>query len=724
MPTDIQTLCPYCGVGCGLIASTDGRRILRVRGDPKHPANFGRVCPKGGSVGQTVNVPTRLRHAMLRDRYGATPAIVPAGAAVRAVAEGLNRIRQQHGPGAIAFYLSGQLTTEAQYIATKFAKGYLGTNHCDSNSRLCMSSAAVGMKLSFGSDGPPTAYSDIESADAFLFVGSNAADCHPVTFERIKKRIAHGAKCVVVDPRRTATAESAHIHLPVRPGSDLTLLNGFLRQFREWGKIDRAYVESHTEGWTELDALLDRHTPEHVSAACGVDRIDFLNAARMLADRPRLITFWTMGVNQTLQGTFTTNAINNLHVATGRIGKPGAGPFSLTGQPNAMGGRDVGYMSHGLPGYRAIVNDRDRADIEALWGLPTGAINAEPGHDAVQLFRAVESGQIKALWIIGTNPAASMPNLPQVRRALEKAELVILQDAYHPNETSPYAHVMLPAAVNLEQDGTFCNSERRVTLMKQVVPPPGDARPDWMWVRDIALAMGFSQGLDFASAADVFDEFARTTAGRPNDQSALHYALLAEKGPQQWPYPALGASQERRYTDGRFHTASGKARLWAREDLSLEERPGVEFPLLLTTGRTLNQWHTRTKTGTVPQLNDRDPAPYLQIHPDDAAELNVADGDLVEVRSRRGAARSTARLDDNISPGVVFMPIHWNELWDTAASPNEATNDATDSVSQQPALKCAAVRVTKLSRAAGAAALAGSANSSGSAELRAFTRSM
>lgn len=701
MRRDIHTLCPYCGVGCGLIASTDGQRILGVRGDPKHPANFGRVCPKGGTVGQTVNVPSRLRHAMVRERFGATPQVVPAAAAARTVAEGLDRILQSDGPGAIAFYLSGQLTTESQYLANKFAKGYLRTNHCDSNSRLCMSGAAAGMKLSFGSDGPPTAYADIELADAFFFVGSNAADAHPVTFERVKKRIGKGAKCVVADPRRTATADAATLHLPVRPATDLTLLNGLLRLLRDMGKVDHAYVAAHTEGWAELDALLDEYPPDRVAAACGIEPVDLLTAARILAEHDRLITFWTMGVNQTLQGTFTINALINVHLATGRVGKPGAGPFSLTGQPNAMGGRDVGYMSHTLPGYRSIIDPDDRSAVETAWGLPPGAIRPEPGHDAVRLFDAVDRGEVKAVWIIGTNPAASMPNLPRVRRALERAKLVVVQDAYYPTETTRYAHVMLPAAVNLEQDGTFCNSERRVTLMREVVPPPGDAKPDWQWVRDVADLMGFRKGMAFASAGEIFDEFARTTAGRPNDQSGLYHKLLADRGPQQWPFPSMGAASagggsERRYTDGVFSTPSGRARLWARDDVAADERPTRDFPLLLTTGRTLNQWHTRTKTGTVPQLNDQDPAPYLQVHPDDAAELGIADGDPVEVSSARGTARTAARVDDAISPGVVFMPIHWNELWGPAASPNEATSDATDPVSLQPALKCCAVRVVRV----------------------------
>ncbi|HEX8916488.1 MAG TPA: nitrate reductase [Humisphaera sp.] len=707
MSRETPTLCPYCGVGCGLLAATDGGRITRVRGNPKHPANLGRICPKGGTVGLTVNVPNRLRYAMVRDAKGAPPRVVSRETAVRQVADAFDRILQRHGPGAVGFYLSGQLTTESQYLANKFAKAYLRTNHVDSNSRLCMASAATGMKLSVGSDGPPCTYADVDQADAFFFIGSNAAECHPVTFERVKKRLDKGARCVVADPRRTPTAEAAHVHLPLRPGTDLTLLNGLLRLLRDWGRVDRAYVEAHTEGWAELSALLDDHPLEAVASRCGLERSAVLEAAKVLADHDRLITFWTMGINQTLQGTFASNAIMNLHLATGRIGKPGAGPFSLTGQPNAMGGRDVGYMSHLLPGQRAIADPAHRQQMEMLWGLAPGTIRPEVGHDAVRLFDAMDRGEVKALWVIGSNPAASMPNLPRVRRALERCELVVVQDAYYPTETTAFADVLLPAAVNLEQEGTFCNSERRVSLMEQVVPPPGDAMPDWWWVREVAQAMGFKRGMGHAGAEQIFDEFARTTAGRPNDQSALHYALLRAEGPQLWPRPAMGRSTVRRYADGVFPTPSGRARLWARRDLAPGERLSADYPLLLTTGRVLNQWHTRTKTGLVPQLNDRDPAPYLQIHPQDAAELDLHDGDAVEVTSTRGTCRTTLKVDEAIGPGVVFVPIHWNELWGEAASPNEATTDDVDPVSLQPALKSCAVRVTKVGTAEGGGGVGG-----------------
>jgi anaerobic selenocysteine-containing dehydrogenase len=612
-----------------------------------------------------------------------------------------------------------------------------------------MASAASGMNLSLGSDGPPTCYEDIDLADAYLFVGSNAAECHPVLFDRAMVRVQKGkARSIVVDPRKTATARDATLHLPVRPGTDLALLNGLLRLLRDAGCVDREFVAKHTEGWAELNTLLEEYPPAVVAKTCGIPPDDLIAAANILRASDRLITFWTMGVNQTTRGTFTSNAIINLHLATGRIGKPGCGPFSLTGQPNAMGGRDCGYMSHTLPGYRFIADADHRRQMEQLWGLPAGALVAEPGYDAVRMFDAMAEGEIKAIWIIGSNPAASMPNLPRVRAALEAAELVIVQDAYFPTETTRYAHVVLPAAVNLEQDGTFCNSERRVTLMSRVVPPPGEAMPDWWWIKQVAAAMGFTAGLRHENAAAIFDEFARTTAGRPNDQSALHYELLRAKGPQQWPYPAMGRSADRRYQDGKFATPSGKARFWARPyeiktpmpestalpplppgegrgegkpekafeqperrsqspltpTLSRREREhegrdaiaetDADFPLILTTGRVLNQWHTRTKSGNVGQLNKLDPAPFVQIHPQDAAELNVRDGQRIWLRSPRGeCAAGVARIDADIRPGTIFVPIHWNELWAPAASPNEATAPDADPISKQPALKYCAVRI-------------------------------
>jgi anaerobic selenocysteine-containing dehydrogenase len=468
---------------------------------------------------------------------------------------------------------------------------------------------------------------------------------------------------------------------------------------RGWGRLDRYYIERHTEGWEELNALLEEYPAERVVAECGIAMEQYLALSEILRDTDRLITFWTMGVNQTLQGTFTSNAIINLHLATGMIGKPGCGPFSLTGQPNAMGGRDCGYMSHTLPGQRLISRESDRSEMEQFWNLRPGHLRAEPGHDAVKMFEALDRGEIKAIWIIGTNPAASMPNLPRIRDALRKAELVIVQDAYYPTETTSFAHVILPAAVNFEQTGVFCNSERRVTLMEQVVPPPGEAKPDWWWIQAVAQRMGFTSGMRFTSSAEIFDEFARSTAGRANDQSALHHELLRYQGPQHWPYPAGGKASERRFCNGEFATPSGKARFWARRSEVAGERTSSTFPMVLTTGRIVSQWHTRTKTGLVKQFNGRNARPYVSLHPIDATALSVTHGSSVIIESSRGQARSTIQIDPAISPGVAFMPIHWNDLFAPAASPNEATSDDCDPISKQPALKCCAVRIVPIDQA-------------------------
>jgi sulfite reductase (NADPH) flavoprotein alpha-component len=691
---ETKTLCPYCGVGCGILAKSDGERITKVRGDPAHPANFGRLCAKGATVAQTVSAHTRLSWAMMRESRSATRIAVPPTRAILHAARQLERIIQTHGPQAVAFYLSGQLTTESQYLFNKFAKGCLRTNHVDSNSRLCMSSAASGMTLSLGSDGPPTSYADIELADAFFFIGSNAADCHPVTFSRVQQRIRQArAECVVVDPRRTATAEAATLHLPIHPGTDLALLNGLMYLLHREGRLDANYIAANTEGWADVLAMLEDYPPDKVAKICGIRLFDLVHASRILGKARNLISFWTMGVNQSTAGTFTNNAIINLHLALGQIGRPGCGPFSLTGQPNAMGGRDVGYMSHLLPGQRQIANPEHRSQMEQLWGLPPGTIHPHAGYDAVALFDALDRGEIKAIWIVGTNPAASMPNLPRVKRALEQAELVIVQDAYLPTETAKFADVVFPAAVNFEQSGTFCNSERRVSLMEPVVPAPGDAQPDWWWARQVAVAMGFNRKTQFHSAAEIFDEFVRTTAGRPDDQSALTHELLRQRGPQQWPYPAQGKSSARRYEDGRFPTSTGRARFFARTYLPRDHAPDGRYPLLLTSGRVAGQWHTRTKTGLVASLNQLDPAPYVQMHPDDATALQLRHGQRVEISSRQGKAHSTLRINDAVPVGVVFMPMHWGDLWSESASPNEAITDATDPISRQPALKQCAVAV-------------------------------
>lgn len=697
VPFEVKTACPYCGVGCGLLATTDGEKLLSVRGDPNHPANFGRLCPKGATVAQTIDVTTRLRRPKLRaDRRDGFRDVSPSDI-VAHLGERLDRVLQSHGPQGIAFYLSGQLTTESQYVFNKFAKGCLRTNHVDSNSRLCMSSAATGMTLSLGSDGPPTCYEDIEFADTFVFIGSNAADAHPITFGRVAAQLEKQRKaCIVIDPRKTETAKAATVHLAIKPGTDLILLNGLLYLMEVWGKLDRSFIAEHTEGWDALSAHTSEYPPSRVVEACGIRIEDLIRAASLIGDARRLLTFWTMGVSQTISGTFCTNAIINLHLALGQIGKPGCGPFSLTGQPNAMGGRSVGYMAHQLPGQRRINNADHRREMETLWNLSPGTIYPHAGYDAVRLFDALESGDVRALWIVGTNPAASMPNLPKIRKALRAAELVIVQDAYYPTESTEFAHVLLPAATNLETTGTFCNSERRVTLLEETAKPPGDAQADWWWPQAVAANMGLSRGLRFQNASEIYAEFVSVTAGRPDDQSGLSHELFRSTGPQQWPYGAKSTEPHpRRYTDGVFPTPSGKANFFARAPLESEDQPSSDFPLLLTTGRLPNHWHTRTKTGLVDSLTKAHPSPSLQMHPEDATRLKLQNGDRVQIRSRRGGAVSVVQLDTCVSPGVVFLSIHFNELWGSAASPNEATSDSCDALSHQPSLKYCAVTVAK-----------------------------
>jgi len=687
-----KTICPYCGVGCGLVATTDGKRILKIVGDADHPANLGRLCLKGALSAQAVDVGTRLREPLIR-RTGWDLAPATAEEAIARVAEGFWRILSNDGPSAIGFYLSGQLTTEAQYVANKLGKGFFRTNHVDSNSRLCMASAASGMTLSLGADGPPITFGDIEQADLFVFIGSNAASCHPVAFDRVMHRMkSSGALCIVVDPRQTKTAKEATIHLAIRPGTDLALLNGWLRFCLEKGAVDRKFVDTYTEGWADVLRLVQEYTPARVAHTCGITEAEFRASATLIARVPKHITFWTMGVNQTTLGTYTTNAIINLHLATGRIGKPGAGPFSLTGQPNAMGGRDVGYMSHTLPGHRKIFDEKHRAEVEHLWGLPQGTIGAEPGLDAVRLFEAVERGEVRGLWIIGTNPLASLPNLPLVRRAFERADFIVVQDAYHPTETTQFADVLLPAALNFEQEGTYTNSDRTVSLLECIAAPPGEARPDWQWIGDIARKMGFGASFNYESASEIQREIGELTRGRPNDQSGIDYDLLRSKGPQRWPKPE-GSESLPLYANNVFATPTGKARFFARPYVEQEEQPNAYFPLILTTGRVENQWHTRTKTGTIDRLNRLDPMPFLSMNPEDARALGLADGQRVLVRSRRGEAITTLRVTTEMQVGVVFMPMHWNELWEMGASVNEVTRPATDPISNEPAFKYCAVVV-------------------------------
>ena len=607
------------------------------------------------------------------------------------------------------------MSIEAQYLANKLTKGFIGTNQIESNSRLCMAGASSGYKLSLGADGPPGSYEDFDQADVFFVIGSNMADCHPILFLRMMDRVKAGAKLIVVDPRRTATADKADLFMQIAPGSDLALLNGLLHLIVENGHADDDFISEFTEGWEVMPSFLEQYPPDNVSEITGIPAEDVRTAARWIGEAANWMTCWTMGLNQSTRGTWNTNAICNLHLATGAICRPGSGPFSLTGQPNAMGGREMGYMSPGLPGQRSVLSGQDREFVEDQWGIPHGSLREEVGTGAVDMFSRMAAGEIKACWIICTNPVATIANRKTVLAGLEKAELVITQDTYLETETNEYADMVLPAALWTESDGVMVNSERNLTLFQQAVEPPGQAPPDWQIIARIACEMGFPDSFDYDSAEDVFEEIKRfwnPTTGY--DLRGVSYARLRQT-PLQWPCPPDGAGDRNpiRYLndgvsqtqlireDGQiprlaFPTPHGRGVFFARPHLPPAEMPDDDYPLLLNTGRLAHQWHTLTKTGKVAKLNKLNPGPFVEIHPDDAARQEIADGDPVEIASRRGRAVLPAVVTDRVQPGNCFAPFHWNDAFGEYLSINAVTNDAVDPISYQPEYKACAVRMTKV----------------------------
>ena len=703
----VKTACPYCGVGCGMQLTVRDGRVVKVSGDPAHPSNAGRLCTKGLTSAAAITAPGRLTSAYTRAAKDADLMPLAVDDAIPLAAQRLRAIIDKHGPDAVAFYVSGQMSLEAQYVTNKLAKGFIGTNNIDANSRLCMSSAASGYKQSLGADGPPGSYQDIEHSHAFLVVGSNMADCHPILFLRLlERRKQAGAKLIVVDPRRTATAEKADLYLRIKSGTDLALLNGLLFLLREHGQIDEHFIATHTEGWDALSSLLDAYTPAVVSELTGITEADIRQAARWLGKAPEWMSFWTMGLNQSTHGVWHTNALCNLHLATGKICRPGSGPFSLTGQPNAMGGREVGYLSHGLPGQRTVVEENDRHQIEDLWGIPRGTIRTQSGLDALSLFRKLADGTVKAVWIICTNPVASLPNRSEAIAGLQKAELVISQDVFFDTETNRYADILLPGALWAEAEGVMVNSERTLTLTEQAVEPPGQALADWRIVAQVAQAMGYEHAFAYESAADVFEEIRQTwnsTTGY--DMRGVSYERLRQE-PMQWPCPpAAAARNPMRYRlptpqEGehqlRFPTPSRKARFLARPYLPPAETPDAAYPMILNTGRLPHQWHTLTKTGKIPTLNKLNPRPFVELHPHDAEALGIVAEDRVRVQSRRGQAAYPAVLTDRVQPGSCFVPFHWTDLFGPNLAVNAVTNDAVDATSLQPEYKYCAVRLEKM----------------------------
>ncbi|SFI49098.1 sulfite reductase (NADPH) flavoprotein alpha-component [Paenibacillus sp. UNC496MF] len=712
----VKSVCPYCGVGCGIVMDVEGGRVVKVSGDKTHPANFGRLCTKGATSAAAIAESGRLASAHKRDARGLAPSPVGMRRAIRETAGKLRAILDEHGPDALSFYVSGQMSLEAQYLVNKLAKGYVRTVNIESNSRLCMASAGSGYKLSLGADGPPGSYEDFDRTDLFFVIGANMADCHPILFLRMMDRVKAGAKLIVVDPRRTATADKASLFLQIRPGTDLALLNGLLHLLHKQGAVDETFVAAYTTGWEDMPAFLDAYDPASVAQATGIPEADIRRAAAWIAEAPEWISCWTMGLNQSTHGTWQTNAVCNLHLATGAICRPGSGPFSLTGQPNAMGGREMGYMGPGLPGQRSALVEEDRRFAEDLWRLPRGTLRAETGPGTVAMFERMAAGDIKACWIICTNPVASVPNRGTVIAGLEAAELVVAQDVFLETETNAYADYLLPGALWAEAEGVMINSERNLTLMRKAVDPPGEALPDWMIVAQVACEMGFADAFSYASSEDVYRELQRAWNPKTGyDLRGAGYDRLGET-PVQWPAAADGPSRNpvRYLNDGAgprlavredgsvprivFPTPSGKAAFFARPFLPPAEMPDAERRFVLNTGRVQHQWHTLTKTGKIAALNKLNPGPFVEIHPEDAAELGIRERDLVEIASRRGKAVLPAVVTDRVMPGGCFAPFHWNDLFGPNLAVNAVTSDAADPVSLQPELKFCAVSLRRTTR--------------------------
>lgn len=715
MSTSItRSTCPYCGVGCGVLIETEGQQITGVRGDPDHPANFGKLCTKGTTLHLTATPEltrqTRLLQPQQRLTRQAAPTPIGWDAALDIASDRFAKTITQHGPDAVGFYISGQLLTEDYYVFNKLAKGLIGTNNVDTNSRLCMSSAVAGYKATLGADAPPACYDDVNHAACLFIVGSNAAYAHPVLFRRIEeaKKKNPGMKVIVADPRRTDTAELADLFLPLQPGSDVMLFHGLLHIMLWEGWIKADYIAAHTTGFDTLKALVRECTPERVAEVCGLRKEDIYTAAQWFATSHATLSLYCQGLNQSSSGTAKNATLINLHLATGQIGKPGAGPFSLTGQPNAMGGREVGGLANLLSAHRDMANPAHRAEVAALWSVAD--VPSKPGKTAVEMFQAAADGEIKALWIACTNPAQSMPDQATVRRALERAEFVVVQEAFAIAATCDWADLLLPATTWGEKDGTVTNSERRISRVRAAVPAPGEARHDWRTVVDFAqrlearLRPGLPTLFPYPDAESIWLEHRESTRGRDLDITGLSWPMLDAQGPQQWPLRE-GETQGkvRLYADGIFPTADGKARFAALPWQPLAEPRDSRYPFSLTTGRLRDQWHGMTRTGTLGRLFGHVAEPAVQLHPQDMERRGLKDGDLVHVTSKRGSIVVPLEASKEIGLSQAFIAMHWGAEYlsgrgshgEPLAGVNALTTSAYCPTSKQPELKHAAVKILK-----------------------------
>ncbi|MDG1728335.1 MAG: molybdopterin-dependent oxidoreductase [Algibacter sp.] len=700
---EVKTTCSYCGVGCGIIVKKDNNNTVFVEGDKDHPVNKGMLCSKGMNLHYVANdTSDRILYPEMRWSRSHPLERVSWDDALDRAASVFKSIIKKHGPDNVGFYVSGQSLTEEYYIANKLTKGFIGTNNIDTNSRLCMSSAVVGYKKTFGEDSVPVSYEDIELADTFLITGANPAWCHPILFRRLEKRKEDhpDVKIIVIDPRKTDTANFADLHLQLLPGTDVILYNAIGRCLYKRGLIDEDFIKNHTEGFQDYKSLIFKTSLKQASKLCGVSEKEIQKAADIIGLSKGFISMWAMGLNQSVIGSDKNVSLLNLSLITGQVGKPGAGPFSLTGQPNAMGGREVGGMANLLAVHKDLSNAEHRSEVAQFWGVDK--INPKPGLTATEMFDALESGKMKAVWIACTNPLVSLPNLNRIEKAMKNAKFVVVQDISHKSDTVAFADLVLPAAGWLEKEGTMTNSERRISYLPKEIEAPGEARPDVEIFCDFAQRMGF-RGFSFNNASEIYDEYASMTKGTNIDVSFLNYDRLKSEGTFQWPvseYRHQGTP--RLFEDKKFYTPSQKAQFnlpSAIENTSL--LPNNEYPLILTTGRVRDQWHTMTKTGKVSRLKTHYPTPVLEINPVDAFLYKIKNGDITEIKGENGIVRVRAKTTDTIKKGVVFLPMHWGkQLQSNLNRANNLTNTHVDPISKEPDFKFTRVAVSKYKKVA------------------------
>ena len=688
MADAVRTTCAYCGVGCGIVATPGGARSATIAGDAAHPANGGRLCSKGTHLGETVGLAGRLLHPMIGNRRANWDK------ALDLVAKKFRETIDRYGPDSVAFYVSGQLMTEDYYVANKLMKGFIGSANIDTNSRLCMSSAVAGHNRAFGEDVVPASYDDLDQADLIVLVGSNTAWCHPIVYQRIQAaRAARGTKLVVIDPRRTETCEGADLHLPVKPGTDVALMNGLLAWCDAEGITDPAFVADHVsapEGF--WDHIRTGHDLWTTARTCDIAPALLEQFYKLFAATPRTVTMFSQGINQSIRGTDQVNAIINVHLACRRIGKPGAAPFSITGQPNAMGGREVGGLASTLAAHMDFAPDNVER-VGRFWAAPNMA--TKPGLKAVDLFRAINEGRIKALWVMATNPAVSLPDAGRVREALEAVPFLVVSDIMADTDSSTHAHVRLPAAGWGEKDGTVTNSDRTISRQRPFLPLPGEARPDWWIVKEVARRMGWRNAFAYDRPADIWREHARLTAYGNDGQRMLNLRAWATIGNDAYdamePFRWGGTP----FADGRFPTPDGRARLVLTKQMEVQEPLG-QWPMTLNTGRYRDQWHTMSRTGLSPKLARHREEPLVEIHPRDAGALGIVDGDLARVATAQGNSIFRVSLSEGQRPGEIFTPIHWTDQMSSGGRTGLLPRPLVDPHSGQPGFKSTPASVEKV----------------------------